>query len=221
MNRVLMVGASNGGQMMSAILEEASPGTQVDFIDDNRSLWGTRVCGHRVLELPTDDITSVLPNYTHAFISIALHSLLPFRRKMMQALKGRIPLINIIHPTVHISKTAVIGEGNYLSAFSYLGPYSSIGDCNFLSAHTVIEHHSSVGNLNSWGPSNTTSGMCHVGDEVCFGTNISMVFSVSIGSGSIVSSDVVLNRSVPAGSVVRKVDYPDYKISANRRSRIQ
>lgn len=215
--KVLMVGASNGGHMMSSILEESDSSVIVDFIDDNKTLWGANVGGKNVLSYGTDELCNVINDYDFAFIGIGLHKLTPFKKKIVDIIGGKIPFINIIHKTAYISSSAVIGEGNYFGAFSYVGPYSTIGSYNFFSASTILEHHNKIGSFNSWGPSNTTSGMCTIGDYVCFGTKISMVFSVSIGDNCFVASDVVLNKSINKNSVVRKKQCPEYMISINKR----
>jgi len=214
--KVLMVGASGGGEMMGDILCEAHPEAEIDYIDDDTEKWGTKICGRKVIPVSTEHILSVLDNYTYAFISVGLHKHMKFREKMYHVLKGKIPLINIIHPTSYISETASIGEGNYFGAFSFIGPRSVVGDCNFFSGNTLIEHHNKIGNLNSWGPSNTTSGFCAIGDRVCLGTNISMVFHVNIGEDSVVASDTCLSSKVKSNSLVRKNNYPDYTIKSFR-----
>jgi acetyltransferase-like isoleucine patch superfamily enzyme len=215
--KVLMVGASNGGQMMSSILEESHPGIIIDFIDDNKKLWDCFVYGKKVLPYETNDICNIIKDYDYAFVGIGLHKLMNFRKKIVDAIGGKIPFINIIHKTAYISLTSVVGEGNYIGAFSYVGPYTKIGSYNFFSANTIIEHHNNIGSFNLWGPSNTTSGMCEIGDYVCFGTKISMIFSLSIGHNSFIASGVVLDKSVDSNSVVRKNINPNYSISLNKR----
>ena len=128
------------------------------------------------------------------------------------------PLVNIIHPTAHVSQDAIIGEGNYIGANSYVGPYCEIGDCNYFSANTVLEHHTKVGDLNSWGPFNATSGGCEFGDRVCMGTKISMLYNVRVGSGTSIASDVLLHKNIGENKIVRKANFPNYSVSEDRRS---
>lgn len=197
--RTLVIGASRCSQMLRTFLN-----CEVDFVDDNEVLWGGNV-----LSIHTDDILSVIDNYDFAHIGVAVHNAMPFRKKIYEILKNKIPLINIIHPSANVANTARIGEGNYIGANSYVAPFCIIGDCNFFSAGTILEHHSTVGNLNSWGPSNSIAGGCIVGDEVCFGTNVGVIWDISIGSRSRLASGVCLHTSVKEGSIVRKKFFPD------------
>jgi acyl-[acyl carrier protein]--UDP-N-acetylglucosamine O-acyltransferase len=215
--QIIMFGAAKSGQVMSSVIHETRPDAHIEFADDNQKMWGTRVSGHCVLAKPVEAVLSDLSKYDAAFISIGLHKLMKFRAHLFSLLKGNIPLLNIIHPTSHISRNASLGEGNYIGAFSCVGPYSQIGDCNYFSAGTIIEHHTVIGALNSWGPACSTSGGCEIGNRVCFGTRVGMIYSVHVGAGSSIASGVILNRDIGENKIVRNKDFHAYDISEDRR----
>lgn len=210
----LFVGASRGGEMMSTILEEAvGSKLNISFIDDNKKLWGCKIIDKPVLSLSTAEINTILNKYNFAFISIGLNKLIPFKKRIYSSICGKINLINIIHPTAYISETASVGEGNYFGAYSYVGPYTEIGNCNFFSANTIIEHHNTIGSFNMWGPSNTTSGMCSIGDAVCMGTGVTMIYHINIGDNSVIASDISLFKSIASDKIVRKKELKDIRVS--------
>lgn len=220
--RILMIGASKSGEMLSSIITERERHFIV-FLDDNKDLWGTEVCGRPVLSSPVKKffIDERHIEYDRAFISIGLHKLMGVREDFFNFIKVRMPLINIIHPTAHVSKDAVLGEGNYIGAHSYIGPYAEVGDCNYFSAHTVVEHHTRVGDLNSWGPFNATSGGCVIGDRVCMGTNISMLYDIHVGDDTSIASGSILLKNVGAKKIVRTKTPINYSISEDKRKRIK
>lgn len=213
-----MVGASSGGQMLAATLREikVDRGLEICHIDDNKDLWGKTFYGNKVLSIGTKDITTVLSDFDAAFIGVGMHKLMKFRQEMFDVLYGRIKLLNIIHPTAHVSDAATIGEGNYIGAFSYVAPFAVVGHCNFFSADTVLEHHTVVGDLSSWGPSNSTSGFCVIGNRSCFGTNIRLIYRVSLGNDVIVSSGVLVCRKVADNKVVRFSEVPKVSVKDRR-----
>lgn len=218
--KVLMIGASKSGEMLSSILTEYE-NCSISFLDDNKDLWGKSVCGLPVLNSPVKYFfsTNKYKEYDRAFISIGLHKLMDVREELFNLVRMKMSLINIIHPTAHVSKDAVLGEGNYIGAYSYIGPHCEVGDCNYFSANTILEHHTKVGNLNSWGPFNATSGSCVFGDRVKMGTKISMIYNVSVGSNSSIASDVLLFKNVGKNKIVRNKEFPNYTVSDDRRSR--
>jgi acetyltransferase-like isoleucine patch superfamily enzyme len=218
MMKLLFIGAGAGGEMMASIYKKDQPSHTIDFLDDNPSLWNKNLRHGNVLGVGLVAAPDLLESYDFAFIGIALHRLMGLRLELMEKLLGKIPLVNIIHPTAYISPDAHIGEGNYLGAFSYVGPFAAIGNCNFFSAQTCIEHHSTVKDLNSWGPANAISGKCCIGSRVRFGTGISAIDSLVIGDEVIVGSGVILDKNIAAKSVVRLKELSNYAIVGKRHT---
>jgi len=214
---VLIIGAAKSGQVAASILNEECRNTDIIFADDDESKWGTKICGHFVKPLTIEHALNDISSYDAAFVSVGLHKLMGFRERMYARLKGRIPLLNIVHKTAFISESASIGEGNYIGAVSYIGPFAKIGNCNYLSSGSLVEHHTVVGDLNSWGPKCSTSGGCVIGDNVCFGTQIGMVYNISVGSGCSVSSGVVLDKSIGNNKIVRFANSPGMRVSDDKR----
>jgi acetyltransferase-like isoleucine patch superfamily enzyme len=194
MKKILIIGKGRVGDMLEDIIPLClSFPVAIDFADDSKST-GARFC--------LDDIPVIKAEYDYIFLGIAVHKLTRLRKQIFELIKDK--SINIIHPTACISHSAMIGTGNYVGAFSYIGPHAHIGSGNFFSAHTVIEHHTTVGDLNSWGPGCAISGGCDIGDEVCMGCQVGLIWDIRIGAGSRVASGVCLSSCVGENSIVRK-----------------
>ncbi|MCL4150568.1 UNVERIFIED_CONTAM: hypothetical protein GTU68_019303 [Idotea baltica] len=55
----------------------------------------------------------------------------------------------LIHPTAIIDKTAVIGSGNKIGPFTYVGPNVEIGSNNTIYSHVVIDGNTKIGDNNT------------------------------------------------------------------------
>lgn len=99
---------------------------------------------------------------------------------------------NIIHPGSMISKSAKMGEGNYIAAGVIINADSIIGSNCIINTSTVIEHD------------------CKIGDFVHFASGVTLCGGVEIGSFSHIGSGSVViqhlrigkNTIIGAGSTV-------------------
>lgn len=176
-NRVLIVGAGDGGEVVANILRimKDKDGWKniykpVGFLDDNEQLWNTIKN-----DLPVYGGINKIHDLKNKFdnIIISITSNLKVRKKIFNNLKENgFVFINAIHPSAFISDTASIGIGNIIGAFVYIGHNTIIGNNNLLSSHCSIEHHNQVGSHNVFGPNIPTSGHVTIGDSCLVGSRI-------------------------------------------------
>jgi acetyltransferase-like isoleucine patch superfamily enzyme len=93
---------------------------------------------------------------------------------------------NVVHPNSTISKSAIIGIGNYIGPNVTIGAGSIIGDHNWLAAHANVDHHNIIGSFNLIGPGTMFSGNCSIGERNIIGAGSSFLNRVNLGDSNII-----------------------------------
>ena len=103
-------------------------------------------------------------------------------------------LLNVIHPSSSISKTCVMGFGNFISKNVSLNPLTKLGDLCIINTGAIIEHECSIGNAVHIAPGAVLAGNVSVGDLSFIGANAVIKQGVRIGKNVVVGAGtVVLN----------------------------
>ncbi|MEB2778419.1 acetyltransferase [Algoriphagus sp. D3-2-R+10] len=114
-------------------------------------------------------------------------------------------LSNVIHPSSSISKTCVMGFGNFISKNVSLNPLVTLGNLCIINTGAIIEHECSIGNAVHIAPGAVLAGNVSVGDLSFIGANAVIKQGVRIGKNVIVG----------AGSVVLKNIEDNHKVVGN------
>lgn len=202
--RVIIIGAGNGGEVVANILWQEGKHEIVGFLDDKESLWGQILRGKPVLgkiELIHELFSS--GKATAAIISIT--SNMKVRKKLYLMLKEHnYPVVNALHPRACLEPSVKVGEGNIMGALVYIGYGAVIGNNNLITAHCDIEHHNTIGSHILFGPGVMTSGDVIIGDECSLGAGVNIEPHVRIGKNCAIASGSTIISDVPAFTVIKK-----------------
>lgn len=113
---------------------------------------------------------------------------------------GALPT-NIIHPTALISKSATIGYGNYVAAYSIISSESSVGDHNLVNLSVTLGHNTKIGNDNIFNPGARISGCVEIGDRCLFGANAFVFQGVRVCSDCAIDAMTYLNQNLEEPSI--------------------
>jgi len=109
-----------------------------------------------------------------------------------------------------ISKFCTISAGVFIAPRAYVNADASIGPHSIINTGAVIEHDSKISSFCHIGPNASLGGNVLLGDKVFVGgnafinPNLSICSDVTIGSGSVVTTDI--NKpGTYVGSPVRKI----------------
>lgn len=104
---------------------------------------------------------------------------------------------NFIHPSVMISKSAKIGNGNVILANAVINCNANIGNFNTINSGTLLGHDIKVGNNNYFAGHVCIGSGLIIGNENFFGLNTSVRNGIKIGNTNIfgMSSNVTKNVS--------------------------
>lgn len=172
------------------------------FLDDNSSLIGKIVHGHKVLG--TIDEAKYYPN---AFFisSIGSASDLLMRKRVRE----RIPFddshfATLIHPLAHISRSATIKSGTVICPFASIQADAIIGhNCyinsfNHLAHETVVGSHTVLAARSVVASATTFGECCYIGCGCSFKHDITIGKNCMIGMGSVIWKNIPDNTKMYA-----------------------
>jgi len=121
-------------------------------------------------------------------------------------LKARANLINkldlepinwltIIHPTVQISKTAIIEKGTIVYPNCVIGPNVKIGRFNLITSFSFVSHDCILGDNNFLSTSGF-SGNVRIGNNNFFGIRSTVLPSVVIGSDNTIQAGMTIDKNI-------------------------
>lgn len=121
---------------------------------------------------------------------------------------------NVIHPTALISNSAIIGNGNYVAAYSIISSEAKVGDHNLVNLSVTIGHNTDIGNNNIFNPGARISGCVEIGDRCLFGANAFVFQGIHICSDCAIDALTYVNQNIEEPSIC--TSNTSFKIFKNR-----
>lgn len=115
--------------------------------------------------------------------------------------EGRI--CTIYHPLSTVSKTAKIGEGSFLNAFSVLNSGSTLGYNTIVNTSAIIEHDCKVGSHSHIAPGAVLCGNVEIGENTLIGAGATIIEGIKIGSNSIIGAGSVVTKNIDDNKIVK------------------
>lgn len=198
MNKIVIIGAGEGGRLVSELVKDQAGFEVIGFIDDNEALQGKAVNGYKVIGTCAD-----LRRFRGLGFVVAVGMNMKARSVLFtKAVDAMLEPVNIIHRSAIIEKSARVGSGAVILANCVINAFASIGENAFIFTGTIIEHDSNIGRNVYFSPGVTLAGGVKVGDNSFFGINSCTVEGIRIGSNVIVGAGSVVLRNVPDNTVV-------------------
>lgn len=119
-------------------------------------------------------------------------------------------LVNVIHPSSHLSRFVKLGDGIFISRSTTINPGVEIGDFAIVNTGSVVEHECLIGKGAHIAPGTILCGNVTVGAGSFIGANtvvrqgITIGSNVTVGAGSVVISNLEDN-SMFAGNPARRI----------------
>ncbi|SMP31780.1 acetyltransferase [Chryseobacterium profundimaris] len=202
--RLAIIGAGKAALQLLDTVFELKNINPVVLYDGNQDIIGKQLLGIDIKQLSIENIIKDFKDQVFDEIIISFSGNITERKKWFDLLKENdLSIANIFHPTCIISNFVNLGEGNIFFANTRIGPFVEIGNNNVVSSYCSFEHHNKLGNHNTFGPSVIFSGSCTIEDEIKFGTGIFIEPRVTIESNSIIASGCIVQRNIPAHSILR------------------
>jgi len=125
------------------------------------------------------------------------------RAKSIEAITGKGgQFISIIHATANVNRTAVIGKGVFIGAFTTVSIRTNIGNHVMIQDHCNIGHDSSIGDYSHLYVGNVICGKNQIGNQVALFTGTIIYPKLRIGNNAVVGAGSVVMRTVKESTTV-------------------
>lgn len=201
MKKIIIIGAGDGGRLLSQLIREEGGFEIAGFIDDNKEMLGKAVNGHKVLGTSAD-----LKGLKGKGFVISIGTDMKARARLFSraTAAGLVP-VNFIHRSAVISRSARMGRGVIILANCVVNPFVTMGDNIFIFSGAVIEHDCRIGDNVYFSPGAKLAGQVKVGRDSFLGINACVIEGVSIGNNAIVGAGSCVIKDVASGAVVAGV----------------
>lgn len=201
MEKIVVIGAGEGGRIVSQLVREQNDFEILGFIDDDESLQGKIVNGYKVIGMNAD-----LKRFCGNGFVVAVGVNMKKRKVLFErAVDARLRPINVIHKTAVIDRSAKIGKGTIILANCVINPFATVGKNVFIFTGTIIEHDAIIGNNVYFSTGVNLGGGVKIGNNTFLGINSCTVKGITIGSNVIVGAGSVVLKNVPDHTVVAGV----------------
>ena len=103
----------------------------------------------------------------------------------------------VVHPTAHVSHTAVLGRGCIVGAGCVVGSHTVLGEHVFVNRGALIGHHTRIEPYSSLMPGANVAGSCRIGPATWIGMGANVIDKISVGAGCVVGAGAVVTKDVP------------------------
>jgi len=200
MKKIVVIGSGGFSKQVIELIEQINTACQeyelIGIIDDNKSLHGTNILGYKIIG-DTEYINQFSQQEeVYGVIAIADGEV---RKQISQKLKN-INWVNLIHPSVILSKYSEIGYGNIICAGVVINPDFKIGNHSHINIGTTLGHDVSISDYVTIMPG------CRISGNVLLKSNSMLGTGSTIIQGLTIECNVILG----AGSVVTKNTEQNY-----------
>jgi|TARA_B100001996_G_scaffold327179_1_gene273942 sugar O-acyltransferase (sialic acid O-acetyltransferase NeuD family) len=109
--------------------------------------------------------------------------------------------VNVIHPSVIISPSAIIGSGNMIFAGSIISTETKVHNHVCINTGSFIDHNNTFHNFSSTGPGVITGGNVTVGEQSFLGIGSVVKDKIFIGKNTVVGGKAFVRKSCKSNSV--------------------
>jgi sugar O-acyltransferase (sialic acid O-acetyltransferase NeuD family) len=110
-----------------------------------------------------------------------------------------LPFATLVHPTVLMDSSVILGLGSIVCAGSILTVDVNVGKHVIINPDCTIGHDAVIGDYSTLAPGCHISGETTIGRSVMLGTGACMIQQTKIGDGTIVGAGAVVVRDLPPG----------------------
>lgn len=205
MKDIIIIGAGDGGRLVSELVKAQGGFRLLGFIDDSDKLQGKLINDYRVIGKSKD-----LKKFGKAGFVVSLGTDTHARRRLFAlAINCGLEPVNLIHTTAVVADSAEIAKGTIILPNCVIGSFVKVGKNVFIFTGVILEHDSHIGNNVYFSPGVCLAGHVNVGDNAFLGINSCAIEGITIGR----------NVTVGAGSVILE-DIPDSVVVAGAPARI-
>lgn len=192
MNPVIILGAGGHAKVVVDILV-SSRAELLGFLDDNPTIWNTKVLGFPVLGKISDS-----SNHESSRLIVGIGDNLR-RREIVERLgafaDGRWQ--SAIHPSAVVAASAHIGVGSVVMAGAVINPDAVIGNHAIINTGATVDHDCQIGDYVHVAPGVHLAGGVLVGENTLIGIGAAVIPYRSIGASAVIGAGAVVVDDIP------------------------
>ena len=109
---------------------------------------------------------------------------------------------DLVHPSAHVSESAMLGPGSVVFPMAVVNADSVIGSAVIVNSSAVVEHDCRLGDAVHLSPGAILAGGVTVGQGAWIGAGATVLPGKRIGAHAIVGAGAVVTRDVPDSTTV-------------------
>lgn len=194
---IFIYGAGGFGREVQWLIERINQKQNLwkieGYIDDGVEV-GTEINGYKVL-----GGMEILKNYDKSLSVVCAIGNAHVRRKIIEKIKSikEFAFPNLIDPTVEISNTVSLGEGNIICAGNILTVNIAIKDFVIINLNCTVGHDVVLDSYITVYPAVNIYGIVKIGTNVEIGTGTKIIQDKQIGENTILGAGSVVIHDIP------------------------
>jgi sugar O-acyltransferase (sialic acid O-acetyltransferase NeuD family) len=196
--RNIVVGAGGHGKVVADILLGWSTEV-IGFLDDDATLWNTRIMDLPVLGA-IDDYASFSPD--QMIMGIGRNSV---RYAIVTRLGPEIAWTKAIHRGATIGHFVEIGAGTTVAAGTVINPGARIGKHTIINTAATVDHDCEIGDFVHIAPGAHLAGGVKVGDYSFIGMGANILPYIEIGPNVTIGAGATVVKDVPEGVIAKGI----------------
>jgi sugar O-acyltransferase (sialic acid O-acetyltransferase NeuD family) len=194
---IIIAGAGGHGRVVLDILRSAAQTHNViGFLDANQALHGAQIAG-----VPVLGHLNLLPKLKQKGLAGAIVAIGDNRVRASYAKKltaAGLELVNAIHPSAVISRTAAIGRNVVIAPGAIVCTDAQIADSVVLNTAATIDHECEIGQAVHVCPGVRLAGRVSVGEGAMLGIGAAVLPCLRIGEYAVIGGGALVRNDVPA-----------------------
>jgi acetyltransferase-like isoleucine patch superfamily enzyme len=185
--KIAVIGSAlaGGGVQIIDILLDDHTASAIRIYDDDERAQGSDVLGVPVVGTLDRLLSDHLDGLVDSAV-IAVGSISPREKLYKKYSSSTLAFPNIISSKSTISRSALLGKGNVILPYVYIGPRACICNNNYFTTATVLNHDSIVGSHCYFSTSVSIAGRVSIGDRVRLDTACSVTADAVIVADSLI-----------------------------------
>ena len=197
---VLLLGAGGFAVEVADLVGDCPGFVVTGFVE---SLDRSR-CEHELCGLPVHWVGDIGP-LASSHLALSALGATSRDRFTRQVQATGMQFATVVHPTAHVSSSAVLGPGVLVGAGVIVGAETRVGRHVILNRGVLVGHHVEIGAHASVMPGANLAGFSAIGEKAYVGMGALVLNNIHVGSEAVVGAGSVVTRDVPAGVQVRGV----------------
>lgn len=192
--KAVLIGAGAQGRVALDLLKSMEEFSEVEFLDDDESRWGTVLNGAKIGG-PVDSLASYDKNIFKAFITLG--DPLARRRLAKRLEELAVPLANLIHRSAYLAPSCTIGLGNTLCAKAVVNSNALVENHVLVNNASVIEHDTRLANFVTVCPGAQVGGRVELDEGSFIATGAIVLPRLKVGKYSVLAAGSLLTKDLP------------------------